>query len=173
MFPKGKIMLNTLLTYLIILGIAALVGLIIALPVLLPPLRRRGRQRDSARKTEILVCGLVAFVLTFGGWNYAKAMYAVLWIGLGGGYTSDLTDNDAFPREIWLRESIPPFTQQVCFTQDAQGCRVADYYVEHSGYTPAWAWFNYALTLVYSLAAGGYSGLLVRRFTRPVPTGVS
>ncbi len=166
-------MQSIIVNHLVILGSAAIFGLLTALPVLLPPLRRRARRSGRARKMAILVCGLLALALAFTAWNYLKAVYAFVWIAMGGGSTEDIQDNEPFMREMWLRESVPPFTRPVCYTQDVRGCRVADYFVEHANYTSDWAWFNYVFTLIFSLAAGLCGALWARLFTRPAPDGAS
>src|SRR5690349_8647261 len=89
---------------------------------------------------------------------------------MGGGSTSDLDVIPAVPTEIWLREALPAVTQPVCLTGDTGACRVADYYVERSGYTLDWARFNYVFSLLMGFTAAFCSAWWVTRFTRPSPS---
>ncbi len=159
--------MDSILCYVAVGILAIIMGLLVALPSLIPPLRRAARRNRRVRMSELAALGLLSLFLTFAAWNFLNAAYDALWIAMGGGDFGAYTRaEDAFTTEIWLRHMALPSPRQPCYTGSAAACQLADDYIQRlnpSSYT----WPKYLLSIGMALVAALTTGAGVWRFTRP------
>ena len=158
--------------------ILILIGALVSLVALVPPIRRWCRRSVAARITTICTLGLVSFVISFGGYTrlYAEAIYAV-----GTIVHVDTFDPNIKPtvtpietyyqrsrpvvvNEVWIRLLIPPGVRQSCYAEEAWICDLADD-VKFSGWDQR-GWGAYLLDVGMACVSVVTSGVLVWRFTR-------
>ena len=161
---------------------SALVGALLALLALIPPLRRLGRRNGRARAVVIGACALLAFVISFGLGTrlYAGGMVAVVtraeasWRGAvpkGSELQGQLQAWDENRRtilnELWLRQMAPPTSGFPCYTGQLAVCEL----MGELGVFGASIWGTYALFIglsVVSAVVGGVLAWLFLRHSRPV-----
>ncbi len=151
------------------------IGVLVALPTLIPPVRRLGRRSATARVTEIFTFGLLSLVLSFGLWTrltaevtYAFGAPVVLDPEIRGGTRPpEYRENEsAIINEIWVRQMIPPPWQRPCYTKQAIVCDLADDVVaaaasdENGG---QWNWRFMGLGALSALTSTALVGLFTRQ----------
>ncbi len=77
--------MDSILCYVAVGILAIIMGLLVALPSLIPPLRRAARRNRRVRMSELAALGLLSLFLTFAAWNFLNAVYDALWIAMSGG----------------------------------------------------------------------------------------
>lgn len=170
-------MTEVLLQLIVVIVVLILIGALVSLPALLPPLRKLCRRSPAARIATICMLGLAALVVTFG--LYTRLEAEVFYI-FGARFVIDTFDPEigAIPaelpeyqankplviRELWLHLLSPPPLRQPCYTTEM----VCDLV---RGLTPdpstTWSWPAYFLRIGISLVPALTSAVLVWIFTRP------
>ena len=131
-----------LLIWILLIGIPTLVPpVLIGLAVLVPPLRKRAQHNSTTRWMEILLVGLVAFVICFGLWTFLKAQFDYLSPNIivypetppspyPNWQTDWMAEKPALVREFWVRALIPPSLRRPCYTSATNICHIAEYVLD-------------------------------------------
>jgi hypothetical protein len=111
------------------------VGVVPALPVLLPPVRATLRKSRVSRIGTMIICGIVAFSIMYAAivWlgNDIKLVFANIRPVCDFGPCQPQEDENLLPiyqiaaRELWMRNMIPFTLEGVCFTTPTE-CEAAD-----------------------------------------------
>lgn len=124
----------------LLLAVILVPPVFIGLVALIPPLRKIGQHDPRTRRMEILLIGLVCFVIYFGLWTYLNAQLDYMfpnfgnWEGPPPPYPHWETDwaaeKPALVREFWVRALFPPPLRRPCYTSAVNICRIADYLLD-------------------------------------------
>jgi hypothetical protein len=150
-----------------------ILGILVALPVLIPPLRRLGRRSARARRVTILAFGLLSLMMGFALWtrSIAELIYAfnrpfVLSNTLESPEPTEYRENRrAIVNEIWMRRVVPPPWRRSCYTSQETVCHLADY-VAPAAEMDTSSWAGYLHILGVNLISALTSGAFVWLFTR-------
>lgn len=148
-------------------------GIVLSLPILLPPVRRWGRRSVANSTWLVCITGLVSWVLVFGLWARCWAMinYAVsttpIYKGQDHVYVPPrLEEKKAYRKalvnEFWLRSLVPPPVRRSCYTSDQIVCELAG----DSVVPPEW----YLIQIGAGVVSAMMSCALTWQFTRPRQT---
>lgn len=134
----------------ILILVLVIIGILLSLPMLWPPLRRFGRYSRVTRRLSIFVFGMVAFLITYGGLTrfqvktvYVFGVESLTYRGhsvIDGGTGPRIYDQDlrtdfeenesAIIHELWLRSLIrwlvPSLDHPGCLTGKPHVCELAD-----------------------------------------------
>ncbi len=165
-------MLELLSGIIIFIVILLLIGALIALPALLPPIRKLGQRSQTVRVTAILVLGLVSFLVSIGLLTRVAAEVTCIFYTLPFHNNNDYVLTEPGPmgqeqrnrraavNELWVRNIMPPPLRYTCYTGDPFGCDLADKMVT----SPTWG--GYLLLIGMGLVSTSGCSALVWRFTR-------
>jgi uncharacterized membrane protein len=120
-----------------------ILGAIISLIALLPPLRRVIERSSAALIVTAIVLGLVSFSISHTGstrlgariqWIFADVFIyhdrGVIIQGEWVEYEEIEMIDDAIINEFWVRAMIPPLPKSLCLTGNLLACGVADQFAE-------------------------------------------
>ena len=151
----------------IITGILALalIGALVSLPVLIPPIRKLGQQSTTARVAEIVIIGLVSLAISFGLYTWLNAQVTYIFSTVGIPPWSQVEDPlaPAIVKELWIRRLVPPPLQQPCYTTDMAVCQRADWAPGDTAYAN---WGAYLVNIGICLVSSLTGGFLAWSFTR-------
>jgi hypothetical protein len=144
----------------------ALIGALVSLAVLIPPIRKLGRRSTVARAAEVVIVGVVSFAVSFGLLTRLGAEVAYIFSTIGPPAWEEVEDalKPAIVEELWIRGLMPPPLMQPCYTTDAAVCQRADWATlggEVSG-----GWGAYLMSVGVCLVSFVTGGFLARVFTR-------
>ncbi len=167
--PQEDVMSDVLGVAIGILALA-LIGALVSLVVLIPPIRKLGRRSRIARAAEVVVIGVVSFAISFGLFTRLGAEVAYIFsmiVPLTGQEIDDPL-RPAIVEELWMRALVPPPWQQPCYTSDTLVCQKADWTMPGSETTGDWGAYliSIGLCLVSSLAGGALAHLFTRKRQR-------
>lgn len=158
-----------------ILGLVLLflLGGAISLIVLLPPLRRLGRNTPKARMIEITVLGLLSFSIAFLVYSWVGAEIVYIF-GMMTGPSYDQVSPSCEPlavdgkvkvvQELWVRSIVPPPMQSSCYTNQVEVCEFADRIAgPKHGHRD---WSDYLISVGWCLIQAFVSGVSTWFFTR-------
>ncbi len=161
---------------------SALIGALLSLLALLPPLRRLGRRSVRAKAGIIDACALLALAVTFGLGTrlFAGAMVAVVtraeanWrdrVPEGSDLERQIQGWDENRRvilnELWLRQMAPPARGSRCYTRQLAVCEL----MGELGVFGTSTWGTYALFVGLSVMSALVGGVLAWLFLRRSPPG--
>ena len=161
---------------------SALIGVLLSLLALLPPLRRLGRRSVRAKAVVIDACALLALAVTFGLGTrlFAGAMVAVVtqaeasWrdrVPKGSELERQLQGWDENRRvilnELWLRQMAPPARGSPCYTRQLAVCEL----MGELGVFGTSTWGTYALFVGLGVVSALVGGVLAWLFLRHNPPG--
>lgn len=160
---------------LILAAIAVVIfGVVLALPMLIPALRRLGQHSVMARRIEICIVGLMSFAisLTFLTWLLAEVefmfgknvVYDQLWRFPFGAVEQG--QKAPIVRELWVRALIPPPLRQLCYT-GITACELINDFFRMAPYFGGWSWYLQTVGLAFLSAST--SSLLAWLLTRRPP----
>jgi len=155
----------TLLGIIAMLLVLALMGGLVSLIALLPPIRRSGRRSKLARIAVVSAIAVITFAISFGLFTRLGAEVTYIFGTIGAPPWAEAEDplRPAIVHELWLRSALPPFSQRACYTTDARVCERADQ-AEPEGLRDWEAyWTGLALCSVSSMAGGALAYLFTRR----------
>lgn len=175
---RGEWLMSDIGSGCMLIVVLILIGALVSLVALVPPIRRWCRRSVAARIATICTLGLMSFVISFGvyTWLYAEAIYAI-----GTIVRVDTFDPNIKPtvtpietyyqgsrpvvvNEVWIRLLIPPGVRRACYAEEAWICDLADD-VKFSGWDER-GWGAYLLDVGIACVSVVASGVLVWRFTR-------
>ncbi len=150
------------------LFLALLLGVIISLitliPLIIPPLRKFGRENGAIRIGKSLIFGLIGFIsfVLILSWLWAYATYAFDVIE---GSCLDCVNvaerhESALKSEYFRRYLLYPFHPD-CFSDNAEVCQIADPNVEES-----LSQSSYVIMIYAGLFAAGLNFYVTYRLTR-------
>ena len=172
---------DLILPLIIIFIVPLLMGVLISLIVLLPPLRKRGQHSARARLGEICILGLITFAISFGGLTrlMAEADYLtpVVFNGtlpgirppnpdsipLSEWYQDYQLNQPAVIGEMWVRLLIPPLLP--CYSSQANICKLVDA-AYSTGWIHGWDWQGYLLDIGFGVLSVLANSVGVWLFTR-------
>ena len=155
-----------------------LIGVLVSLMTLAPPIRRRCQRNLAARIATTCILGLVSFVVSFG---LATRLFAEAAFVFGTMAHVDTFDAEKpapmmiwppeaeankpqLVRELWTRLLVPPVMRRSCYAREAWICDLAD------DVTPAawveWGWGSYMRVVGMGSVSVVTSSVLVWFFTR-------
>lgn len=154
-----------------------LIGALVSLVALAPPIRRWCQRSVAARIATICTLGLVSFVISFGLFTRLGAEAAYVFGTLVIVDTFDPNNTPTVTRpadyqmnrsvvinELWIRLLIPPGVRRSCYAGEAWICDLVD------GVIPAgsdqWCWGAYLRDVGIGCVSVVASGVLVWSFTR-------
>jgi hypothetical protein len=95
-------------------------GLLIVFPVALPPVRKLLQRFLRGRAALVIFCGVFVFIASYLFWTrfMAKPLNPVdsYWDSV------DMVTTN----ELWLRQIVPPFFSNPCYTGQSSACTIAD-----------------------------------------------
>ncbi len=159
-------------------GVSMLIGGILAIIDLLPPIRKLGQENPTLHQIKSLLFSNVAFVVVFGLYTFSLVdiVYVEFTVNPSSGPCSECADYvspDEFNQhrqlvtlELWIRTLLPPMLSNECFTAHTTVCQVATK-VMHRVPLP---WNIYMLFVISGIAAGTTSYLLVRKIDGEFPS---
>lgn len=164
-------MLALIIVILVFVGI----GIIGALPTLLPPLRRRAYESKTFRLWLGLGLALMPVLITFVLMARSDAVLNIAFSTL-----RDFEPRAALENELTLRHLFPPPFKHNCFSSDAAACALADEYVMGRQFSlisdacgwqacedkPRISWQSYLGGWLIALLPGAVTFFMVRRLTR-------
>ena len=142
---------------------ASILGALISLLALLPPIRAAGRRSPVVRKTLIVLCALIALVVGFGlvTRTLAEAAYVVFSSQIDsirdqlveGSREQALVDRWDRERagivaEFWFRQVMPPQESPRCLSGRFDVCRLIN---DDLGLIGGPTWGFYALFIAFGL----------------------
>jgi len=162
----------------VLILILILIGALVSLVALVPPIRRWCRRSVAARIAAICTLGLVSFVISFGGHTRLGAEVIYLF---GTMVHVDTFDPNIKPtvtpietyyqmsrpvvvNELWIRSLIPPGVRRSCYAEEAWICDLADDVIPAG--VDQRGWGAYLLDVGIACVSVVASGVLVWRFTR-------
>ena len=166
----------------VLVPLALLVGAVIGLPALFPPLRSAARSHPGFRKGLVIVAGLAAFAVGYAGWafaysniNYNLAIEVYIAADCRQErcvrHVREIYDSrDAIGVELWQRTLVPPPLRSACYSADANLCALADetYWGAYTSHvTPGRTWGEYLSVLLFSLLPVVAAVVVVTRLTIP------
>ncbi|MEM9952981.1 MAG: hypothetical protein AAF846_15360 [Chloroflexota bacterium] len=136
------------------IGLFALIflGIIFALPVEIPPIRRYAQTSKTTQYTTIATFGFITLTITIG---LLACVYVIMLNGFTGltypkGYFyPNMMLNSALDRELWFHLMLPPFhiITNMCFSQFEEVCVAKDELLIHD----IALWFNYVVRLCIAI----------------------
>ncbi len=130
LLPELRPVAELILGFAVALLIPLVIGFVISLPALIPPIRRLGRRSQASRIGEVAILGVLAFLVCFVALNRIEAEASRIFINLNPDtQTFVKIDESLWPatvRELWLRGMIPPSLRQRCYTQNESVCSQVD-----------------------------------------------
>lgn len=160
---------------------SALIGALVSLLAIFPPLRRLGRRSVGAAAAIVGLGALVALVLTFGLGTrlFAASMVAYVTEAEAGwrDYVPEGSDLErqlqawdenirAILNELWLRQMAPPASRTLCYTGQLTVCELmGELGVFGTSTWESWSLFV-GLGVVSALVAGVLACLFLRRSPR-------
>ena len=162
----------------VLILILILIGALVSLVALVPPIQRWCRRSVAARIATVCTLGLVSFVISFGLFTRLGAEVTYLFGTMVHVDTFDanikptVTPLEAYYQmsrpvvvnELWVRSLIPPGVGRSCYAGEAWICDLAD------DVTPAGldqrGWGAYLLNVGIACISVVASSVLVWRFTR-------
>ena len=119
----------------IVIGLLIL-GALVSLLALLPPIRRWCRRNPAARIAVLFVLGLASFSISFVLWTRFAVEVSAIYSTLMAIDTFDRppatgpaepdADRPLVIRELWQRRLVPPSLRRACYARDEKICRPAD-----------------------------------------------
>ena len=164
--------------FIIAIVMLGLIGALVSLVTLAPPIRRQCQRNRAARIAATCILGLVSFVSIFGLVTRLEAEAACVF---GTTVHVDTFDPEkAAPtmtwppeakankpqvvRELWTRLLVPPAMKQTCYAREGWICDLAD------DVTPAgwaeWGWGSYLQAVGMASVSVVMSSVLVWFLTR-------
>jgi hypothetical protein len=151
-----------------------ILGILLALPVLIPPLRRLSRRSARARRITILVFGLLSLIISFAVWtrSIAELIYAFNRPFLSSNtlefteHTEYRENRRAIVNEIWMRRVVPPPWRRSCYTSQETVCHLADYVAPAAEMDDSSYQTGYLHILGVNLISALTTGAFVWLFTR-------
>ncbi len=129
--------MSAILPYIVIaIGLLILGGLV-SLPVLLPPIRRWCRRSLAARVAAVCILGLVSFAISFALWTRLAAEVSYIYSTIvivdrfdGGPPATGPAEPDSnkplVVHELWRRRLVPPPLRRACYAREETICTLAD-----------------------------------------------
>jgi hypothetical protein len=158
--------ISTVIPIIVGILILALIGALVSLPVLIPPIRKLGQRSTTARVVEIIIIGLVSLVISFGllTWLNAQVTYIFSTVGTPPWSQVENPLAPAIVKELWIRRLMPPPLQQPCYTTDMAVCQRADWAPGDTAYANWGAYLmSIGICLVSSLTGGTLAWFLTRQ----------
>ena len=144
-----------------------LIGALVSLVVLIPPIRKLARRDATARQAVVLVVGLLSLVVAFGLYTRlgAELYYIFGTIGEPPWQRTEDPDKPAIVREVWMRMLVPPPLLRPCYAGEAVVCEKADWIGPIVGDRGWGAYLGSVGICLISALAGGFLAWLFA--TRP------
>ena len=170
--------LGGLISAVVLILILILIGALVSLVALVPPIQRWCRRSVAARIATVCTLGLVSFVISFGLLTRLGAEVTYLFGTIVHVDTFDAnikptatpeevyyqTSKPVVVNELWIRSLIPPGVRRSCYAGEAWICDLADDVIP-AGLDP-WGWGPYLRDVGIACISVVASGVLVLRFTR-------
>jgi hypothetical protein len=154
-----------------------LIGALVSLVALVPPIRRGCRRSVAARIATICILGVVSFLISFSLLTRLGAEVTYLF---GTMVHVDTFDADIKPtvtpeqayyqksrpvvvNELWIRSLIPPGMRRSCYAGEVWICDLADKVVPAG--LDGWGWGTYLLNVGIACLSVVAGSVLVWRFT--------
>ena len=160
--------------FIFVLIVLALIGALVSLLALLPPVRKVALRSLAARIAAILILGLLSLVLAFGLLTrlMAEAVYAfgtVVIVDTFNSQTSTVVwpydiNKPAIVNELWIRLLVPPPFRQACYTNEATMCALVNDILPAT--SADWSWKGYLVNYAAGFVSVVTSTGLVWLFTR-------
>lgn len=134
--PGGRLVpgLSELIRVILVLMVFWLIGALVSLLVLLPPLRKLGRTSAMTRKVKILLFVFLAFALGFVLTRWWDALDAYATIGYihypDVRWHGDKISSNAIVGELLIRGLIPSPLRRSCYSSKAAVCNWANKSIE-------------------------------------------
>ena len=124
-----------------LMALGFILGTLLALPTLIPEIRKRAQQRPIFRHRVRIVFALVTLLILFGGlaWGLSQfytqiATCNTRTIMTGGGNFSTIncdtsSDLRLLPLELWLRTMLPPSARETCIVGGVTCDAIAEFQV--------------------------------------------
>jgi hypothetical protein len=154
-----------------------LLGALISLPALLPPVRRLCRRSTGARIAVICILGFVSLAIGFGLWTrlHAEAAYVFGTFVMVDTFDPGRVPTATWPletqvnrpfvvRELWTRLLVPPVVRHPCYAREAWVCDLADDVLPAT--SDRWSGRSYLQDMAVACVPALTSALLVGFFTR-------
>jgi hypothetical protein len=119
----------------IVIGLLIL-GALVSLLALLPPIRRWCWRNPAARIVTLCALALASFGISFMLWTRLAAEVSSIYSTLvaidtfdrppSTGPTQPDTSRPFVIRELWLRQLVPPSLRRTCYAQEGAICHLAD-----------------------------------------------
>ena len=162
--------------FIIVIVALALIGALVSLCVLLPPVRKLCQRNLAARGVAICIVGALSFVIGFGLLTRLNAEVTYLFgtmsivdtFGPGPAqvvWSPQVEANKPYVvRELWARLLIPPGIRRPCYTNAAWVCDAADNVLP--AVSERWGWQPYLRDVGIGCVPAVTSGLLAWFYTR-------
>lgn len=123
--------------------ILVVIGMIFAIPILLPPIRRRAKANPRTRISVIAFFSLSVWIISFIVSGYMGGKITSIFQTITGNPTPVVLDlMDEFGLEIGFRYMMPPPLRNNCFTSIPEICQAADIFLAQEitwlGYLGRW-----------------------------------
>ena len=159
--------------------VAALIGVLLSLLFLIPPLRRLGQRATAVRRLLAASLGLLALLIVFGSAArvFAEAVGVVI-SGTVDSYRPAIVrgspqeqlvqkwdqNRAAVVNELWLRQMMPPRQAWACYTRRFEVCILM---ADEFGLWGSSTWWSWLVMLGLGVVSGLVCGALAARFMRP------
>ena len=160
----------------VVLGLL-LLGALISLPALLPPVRSLCRRSTGARIAVICILGFVSLAVGFGLWTrlHAEAAYIFGTFVMVDTFDADDIPTATWPpetqenrpfvvRELWTRLLVPPAVRRPCYAREAWVCELADDVLPAT--SDRWSGRSYLRDVGIACVPALVSAMIVGFFTR-------
>jgi hypothetical protein len=169
--------LGPFITAFVLILILILIGALVSLVALVPPIRRGCQRSVAARIATICILGVVSFLISFGLLTRLGAEVTYLFDTMVHVDTFDanikptLTPEQAYYQrsrpvvvnELWIRSLIPPGVRRSCYAGEAWICDLADKVVPAG--SDGRGWRTYLLNVGIACLSVVAGSVLVWRFT--------
>lgn len=148
----------------------ALIGALVSLVVLIPPIRKLGRRSSAARTAEVVIVGVVSLAVSFGLFTRLGAEVAYIFSTIGPPAWEEVEDalKPAIVEELWMRALMPPPLVQPCYTTDTAVCQRADWATLGGEVSGDWGVYLMSVGVcLVSLVTGGSLASVFTRHRRP------
>ncbi len=148
-----------------------LIGALVSLGVLLPPLRKLGQRSTMTRMAEVFIIALLSLAISFGLWTRLGAEVVYIFGTIGPAPWQEVEDpnRSAIVNELWVRRMMLPPLQRSCYSREAIVCQRADQVAGWSNSDSEVTnrgWGSYLLDIGICLVAPLTGGFRVWSFTR-------
>ena len=125
----------------ILIAIGFLVGTLLALPVLLPEIRKRAQHRSAFRNRTRIVFAVFTLLLLFGALSWGMSQFykgfadCITTSTMRGSQSFATINCDtadelpAVPYELWVRTMLPPAARDTCIFNETSCDLITEYQV--------------------------------------------